>query len=1247
MRLLHRPASRGLTAVAVLAAVAAAVCPAAAAAAGPAGPAHTAPAATSARAAAPNPYGNPYNGYLRQPYGVLPQANAGTPPVPDNPGEPFDWYRAPRAALGVFGGVQETMISPEGFLQNDFGTLQFYTGDSLTPINQRVKTWQDGWLPVAEYSYPSGGARYHVEAFDTTVPGVTKIPVSQGYGVGTRQRTASADVDNMITFARVTVTNTTSAPGTFTLGVGLNNRTITNPVHRGAPVPSDLSYNPALRALTGTGPGGQQEAALAVGTPPTTDAGGPDHTLAYRMRLAPGASQSVTVMLPYWIAHGSDLGPIENASYGAELAATDQFWTRELAGTGSDATIPEAKVGDTYKASIVALLTDALDIIGGHWYLTANPTIYNGFYLRDSAFHIEALLDAGFSDVVRRILTDYPAWQDPSSGRYVGAQSSEYDSNGEALWAIGRYEQITHDAAFARSILASVQAAMNWEWSYRQANWSTSGGLYPVNQIGDDEQVRGHLTGFNLWAISGERGAVTVAQQAGDGADAMLWSSRATRYAQILRQKLEPAFSQMHVVPPATEGIQGKGLEDGWYGGVYGIDWGNLGLVWPSGVFSPDDPMVTASLRAWQQKMFEGVFTYPANGAESLLHSYAPLSIPETYTRAGDQLAAVRYLYDTLVHTSAMGMASEGMNAAGRWDWVTANNTEPHNQFSAEYTALVHDMLAYAGQDGSLELANVYSPAWTAPGQRISFAGPTEFGPASFAITMARGGMTMTLNPPVRDTPRQIVIHTPPGTRVTGVSGVQGAASSGGQVTLPALAHRVALHVSWRVTSTPPPYSFGRAVQDYLANYHQMTKPPQLSLSGAAAGSSTVVSGDPVTATVTATNSGGAGYLASPDVTLYVNGKPAEVDSTTFARGAGFSTPRGIISFGRNTEGVVPVSFSTQICAPGRYALSVALPGQQPTPPVYVTVVPRPSTAPAPTATVTGPANVYATSGQTAPATFTVHNTGCQQITGAQLSVAVPSGWTATPTGPALPAIPPGGSAQVSYQLTAPAPPAGSPAAAGTLTATATYGWSGQTTGQASASVPVAAFSPVQPPDRTHASTSAWFGQSGGNYAIWSGGADMWVGTDQFGTIYQPGSDTSDTTAITEVTSQGDTSAWAKAGIVARNDLTASSPGYAMVAVTPGNGCAFQWDGTGGGQLNQSATTGDSVYPMWLKLVRSGSTFTGYCSTDGSAWTEVGSATVPGTAATGDLGVFASAVNAATQGAISDVAFHTFTITHP
>ena len=61
----------------------------------------------------------------------------------------------------------------------------------------------------------------------------------------------------------------------------------------------------------------------------------------------------------------------------------------------------------------------------------------------------------------------------------------------------------------------------------------------------------------------------------------------------------------------------------------------------------------------------------------------------------------------------------------------------------------------------------------------------------------------------------------------------------------------------------------------------------------------------------------------------------------------------------------------------------------------------------------------------------------------------------------------------------------------------------------------------------------------------------------------------------------------------------------AFIAVTPGNGVTWQTRSTTGGNTVNAATASLTA-PYWLKLVRSGNTFTGYRSPDGVTWTPQG-----------------------------------------
>jgi regulation of enolase protein 1 (concanavalin A-like superfamily) len=127
-----------------------------------------------------------------------------------------------------------------------------------------------------------------------------------------------------------------------------------------------------------------------------------------------------------------------------------------------------------------------------------------------------------------------------------------------------------------------------------------------------------------------------------------------------------------------------------------------------------------------------------------------------------------------------------------------------------------------------------------------------------------------------------------------------------------------------------------------------------------------------------------------------------------------------------------------------------------------------------------------------------------------------------------------------------------------------------------------------------------------GIFTVRGSGADIWYGADAFRFVYRPL--TGNGQIIARVSSVQNTDPWAKAGVMIRETLSPQSK-HAMLVVTPANGVSFQWRATTGG--GSSYVPGSSnAAPYWVRLVRSGNTFTGYKSVDGSAWVQVGSATI-------------------------------------
>jgi hypothetical protein len=295
-----------------------------------------------------------------------------------------------------------------------------------------------------------------------------------------------------------------------------------------------------------------------------------------------------------------------------------------------------------------------------------------------------------------------------------------------------------------------------------------------------------------------------------------------------------------------------------------------------------------------------------------------------------------------------------------------------------------------------------------------------------------------------------------------------------------------------------------------------------------------------------------------------------------------------------------------------------------------------------------GTADWSTTAAGPTPVTVSYTDNGVMPATLVRLRLTAPAGWAAKATSRTdFPLVLPGHSAKATFTVTPGKPTA--PISLDTFTSTGSDLWHLRWVTDTSArSAHVT--SPVQAPYRTFTSTTGHFGQLDGALSIDGSGADTYGSTNEYSSIYLPGAASTTTTATVEVTAQANTDAWAKAGIMLRDDITSSttSPGYAILAVTPGHGYALQWDSDGDGTLDSNSAppdsgTGSAVYPSWLKLVRSGDSVTGYYSTDGTTWQSLATVTLPGIAATQDVGVFTTAHSA---GALGEADFSQFTVSN-
>jgi hypothetical protein len=281
--------------------------------------------------------------------------------------------------------------------------------------------------------------------------------------------------------------------------------------------------------------------------------------------------------------------------------------------------------------------------------------------------------------------------------------------------------------------------------------------------------------------------------------------------------------------------------------------------------------------------------------------------------------------------------------------------------------------------------------------------------------------------------------------------------------------------------------------------------------------------------------------------------------------------------------------------------------------------------------------------GATVRVTATFTNDNVLRATGpVTFRLAAPDGWTVRAVGAPVASVPAGAAATAAWDVVISG--GGVPADLAHLTATVRWSSGGSaasgggTPASATDTTDVLVTGPVSPPYRTASfvpagsSASISFAQHDGVFGMAGGGADVGAARDEYGSIYRPQWLTSGQAVDTEVLEQDNSGPWARAGLVVRSDLsTPGSPGYADLAVTPEHGCVFMWDADGNGTLEHSASSAGFTGPVHLRISRDGDTFSGWCSQDGTDWTRVGSALLPGAVPAQDAGLLFSAVNAATH----------------
>ncbi len=159
---------------------------------------------------------------------------------------------------------------------------------------------------------------------------------------------------------------------------------------------------------------------------------------------------------------------------------------------------------------------------------------------------------------------------------------------------------------------------------------------------------------------------------------------------------------------------------------------------------------------------------------------------------------------------------------------------------------------------------------------------------------------------------------------------------------------------------------------------------------------------------------------------------------------------------------------------------------------------------------------------------------------------------------------------------------------------------------------------------------------SNGTWTVSGSGANIWDSADAFQFTHR--SITGDFDYSVRLTALDAPNEWSKAGVMVRESLAANARN-AFVMFSKGTGPALQYRADTGGSTTR--VNGSGQLPTWLRLVRQGTRFTAYSSTDSATWTSVGSATL----SIGSTAYVGFAVTSRDVGALATASFANVALT--
>ncbi|WP_242634341.1 hypothetical protein [Marinobacter salicampi] len=370
-----------------------------------------------------------------------------------------------------------------------------------------------------------------------------------------------------------------------------------------------------------------------------------------------------------------------------------------------------------YEAAVASLILHSPDDV------YPGPFTYKRFWFRDAAFIINALLSIGLTARAERALARFPERQ--TTMGYFRSQEGEWDANGEVLWVLKRYFDLT-----------GTRPGANWQGPIKRgARWimkkrlkdtldAPHAGLLPAGFSAEHLGPNDYYYWDDFWGIAGlEAASAMLADDSPEHSGKFAQGAR--DFSKAVSRSL--AQCQHRLKRPAMPASPYRRLDAGAIG--------SLAFGYPVQLCAPDDPrLLDLADFLMDRCLVAGAFYQDM--IHSGLNAYLTLHIAQVLLRAGDP----RYL-------DLMDAVADLASPTGQWPEAIHPTTKGgcmgdghHVWASAEWVLMIRN--CFVREEGErLILCGGVPQRWLEQSEPVSFGpAPTSFGTVTIRILPQQDG---------------------------------------------------------------------------------------------------------------------------------------------------------------------------------------------------------------------------------------------------------------------------------------------------------------------------------------------------------------------------------------------------------------------------------------------------------------------------------------------------------------------------